>query len=154
MQRYVESFCGCSQVNTLKKPMVAQHSRNFKEAYRIYNGDPLKGGFRKIKEWFDLGQSWQIFFGSDGSGATLHWHAAAFNILYVGVKEWHITPPLYRGWAGMTAQSAKKRVADEPHSMKCTQMPGDLIYIPGECVGSGCIWLRCCVLTTAVCSDA
>lgn len=110
--------------------MHAEHSKNFDEVFGIYNGDPLRGGFRKIKEWFDLKQGWQIFFGSDGSGATLHWHAAAFNILYVGVKEWHITPPLYRGFSGMTAQSVKKRIADEPHSMKCTQMPGDLIYIP------------------------
>ncbi|EJK64767.1 hypothetical protein THAOC_14466, partial [Thalassiosira oceanica] len=108
------------------------HAENFDEVFGIYDGDPLRGGFRKIKEWFDLKQGWQIFFGSDGSGATLHWHAAAFNILYVGVKEWHITPPLYRGFSGMTAQSVKKRIADEPHSMKCTQMPGDLIYIPAE----------------------
>lgn len=70
-----------AHINTLKIPYVAKHAKNFNEAFRLYNGDPLKGGFRKITEWFDLKQSWQIFFGSDGSGATLHWHAAAFNIL-------------------------------------------------------------------------
>jgi len=110
--------------------MHAEHGKMFKEAYAMYGGDPLEGGFRKITEWFDFKASWQIFFGSDGSGATLHWHAAALNVLYVGVKEWHITPPLYRGHTGMTAQSTKKRIANEPYSIMCTQLPGDLIYIP------------------------
>ena len=82
-------------------------------------------------EWFDfVKHGWQIFFGSDGSGATIHWHAAAFNILYVGMKEWHITPPKHRGFSGMPAQQVKAKIGDEPFVLKCTQFPGDLIYIP------------------------
>ena len=34
-------------------------------------------------------------------GNTSHWHNAAFNVLYVGTKEWRVTPPKYKGMTGM-----------------------------------------------------
>ena len=111
--------------------MHAEHENNFNEAYAMYDGNPEEGGFRKLTDWFDfVKHGWQIFFGSDGSGATIHWHAAAFNILYVGMKEWHITPPKHRGFSGMPAQQVKAKIGDEPFVLKCTQFPGDLLYIP------------------------
>ena len=122
-----------------EKPMVhAFHPRrsDFNELYPNYNGDVLDsmGGFRAIREWFGLVESasdvvWQVFFGGDGSGATYHWHEAAFNILYVGIKEWKIAPPLYRGTTGMTAQKVAKSL-DDKVALTCIQQPGDMIYIP------------------------
>jgi hypothetical protein len=122
------------------KPMLhALHpiSSDFEELYPAYDGDILdsRGGFRTIKKWFpfiaektsDL--TWQVFFGGDGSGATYHWHEAAFNILYVGTKEWKVAPPLYRGWSGMTAEKASNAL-DENISLSCIQRAGDLLYIP------------------------
>ena len=113
--------------------MHAEHSRHFDEAYGMHGGDPTMpgGGFSRLVDYFPgVGHGWQIFFGSDMSGATLHWHAAAFNVLYVGTKEWHVTPPLYRGFTGMPAEVALERFASQPFGMRCTQRPGDLIYIP------------------------
>uniref|UniRef100_A0A7S4RXA4 JmjC domain-containing protein n=1 Tax=Ditylum brightwellii TaxID=49249 RepID=A0A7S4RXA4_9STRA len=122
-----------------EKPMVrAVHpkKKDFEELYPGFDGNVLdeRGGFRSIQQFyshvediFDVG--WQVFFGGDGSGATFHWHPAAFNILYVGVKEWKIAPPLYRGHTGMTAQQVAA-VLDPKISLTCIQRPGDMFYIP------------------------
>jgi hypothetical protein len=122
-----------------EKPMVhAFHPKHdeFMELWPDFDGKVLdkKGGFRSIQKYFKnvQGQNelvWQVFFGGDGSGATYHWHEAAFNILYVGIKEWKIAPPLYRGTTGMTAQKVKKTL-DDKIALSCIQQPGDLIYIP------------------------
>ena len=121
------------------KPMVHAfhpHGEDFDELYPDFDGDILDktGGFRSIQQYFKLVEYqddivWQVFFGGDGSGATYHWHEAAFNILYVGIKEWKIAPPMYRGWTGMTAQKVKASL-DDKISLSCIQQPGDLIYIP------------------------
>ncbi|KAL7556551.1 hypothetical protein ACA910_007055 [Epithemia clementina (nom. ined.)] len=120
-------------------PMVhARHPdrRAFKELFPVYKGNVYsrKGGWRMLRDWFDqepwdYHQSWQVFFGGDGSGATLHWHLGAFNALYVGVKDWIITPPKYRGFSGMPAVQAAQLV-DPPVRLQCTQYPGDMMYIP------------------------
>jgi hypothetical protein len=122
-----------------EKPMVhAFHpdENDLEELYPGFDGDILdkRGGFRSIQQYFKLVQGehdvvWQVFFGGDGSGATYHWHEAAFNILYVGIKEWKIAPPMYRGTTGMTAQKVKVRL-DDKISLTCLQQPGDLFYIP------------------------
>ncbi len=122
-----------------EKPMVhAFHpdGSDFEELYPNFKGHILdkKGGFRAIQQYFKGVENtedvvWQVFFGGDGSGATYHWHETAFNVLYVGVKEWNIAPPMYRGVTGMTAQKVKATL-DEQISLTCIQQPGDLFYIP------------------------
>ena len=122
-----------------EKPMVHAFHPNpsdFAELYPDFDGNVMddRGGFRSIRKFFGNVQGkedvvWQVFFGGDGSGATYHWHEAAFNILYVGVKEWKIAPPLYRGTTGMTAQRVAE-VLDDAISLTCVQQPGDLFYIP------------------------
>lgn len=122
-----------------EKPMVhAFHpdEKDFEELYPGFDGEVLdhRGGFRSIQQYFKLVREqddvvWQVFFGGDGSGATYHWHEAAFNILYVGIKEWKIAPPMYRGYTGMTPQKVAATL-DEKISLTCLQQPGDLFYIP------------------------
>ncbi|KAL3936672.1 MAG: hypothetical protein SGARI_002453 [Bacillariaceae sp.] len=112
---------------------------DFAELFPSYKDGNIydnKSGWRKLGEWFypeidelDGELGWQVFFGGDESGATLHWHNAAFNVLYVGIKEWKITPPWYRGFTGMPAMQATKMV-DPAVSVSCTQRPGDFVYIP------------------------
>jgi len=107
---------------------------DLEELFPQYDGDILdsRGGFQSIHNWFgknDVRLGWQIFFGGDGSGATYHWHAAAFNILYVGIKEWRIAPPIYRGWTGMGALQAAKQL-DEHYTLQCVQQPGDQVFLP------------------------
>jgi len=122
-----------------EKPMVhAFHPKqaDFNELFPGYDGDVLdpRGGFRTMKNWFPSIERindavWQVFFGGDGSGATYHWHEAAFNILYVGIKQWKIGPPLYRGTAGMTAKRVSETLDEKMH-FTCVQRPGDMFYIP------------------------
>ena len=122
-----------------EKPMVhAFHPEDyeFEELFPDFDGNIMheRSGFRAIQQYFKEVEEiddvvWQMFFGGDGSGATYHWHEAAFNILYVGVKEWKIAPPMYRGVAGMTAQKVSE-VLDDKISLTCVQQPGDLFYIP------------------------
>jgi oxalate decarboxylase/phosphoglucose isomerase-like protein (cupin superfamily) len=59
----------------------------------------------------------------------MHWHNAAFNVLYVGIKEWKVMPPWYRAYTGMTAKKANTMVHGDI-SLSCTQRPGDFVYIP------------------------
>jgi len=122
-----------------EKPMVhAFHPKPYdlEELYPDFDGNVMdkRGGFRSIQQFYTLVEhltdvNWQVFFGGDGSGATFHWHEAAFNILYVGVKEWKIAPPLYRGTTGMTANRVAETL-DPKISLTCIQQPGDLFYIP------------------------
>jgi len=122
-----------------EKPMLhAFHPEgsDFEELFPGYDGDIFdsRGGFRTIQKWFPHVKEvhhavWQVFFGGDGSGATYHWHEAAFNILYVGTKEWTIGPPLYRGTTGMSAQKVSEKL-DNKITYTCVQQPGDLFYIP------------------------
>jgi hypothetical protein len=122
-----------------EKPMVYAFHPNkdeLGELYPEFEGHILdkRSGFRSIQQYFKVveGQddiNWQVFFGGDGSGATYHWHEAAFNILYVGTKEWKIAPPMYRGTTGMTAQQVSAML-DDKISLTCLQQAGDLFYIP------------------------
>ena len=108
--------------------------------YPMYDEDKESYGmseYRKIADWFGSspvqwgGVPWQIFFGGDKSGATFHWHSAAFNILYVGTKEWRVSPPKYKGRTGMTPMNTAKQL-DDSFTLHCTQHEGDIIYLPTQ----------------------
>lgn len=114
-------------------PMVhARHPResDLEVLYPATNGEVINPthSFGKLTEFFHTqrGQM-QLFWGGERSGATYHWHRSAFNILYAGLKEWSLAPPLYRGWTGMPASEVQ---LDANFSLKCTQKPGDLIWFP------------------------
>ena len=127
-------------------PMVHAHhpkDKDFDELYPMYNGNVYheKGSSRKLKDWFgsfphqlSTKKGWQIFMGGDESGATLHWHGAAYNILYAGIKDWILTPPLYRGFTGMPARKASDFLRNEDpinkFVLRCTQQSGDIIFVP------------------------
>lgn len=124
----------CASQPTLHM-MHAEHDDHMDEVFRVHGGDPEAAGasFARIRDWFgdlDVKHGWQVFFGGDMSGATLHWHAAAFNILYVGAKQWLITPPRHRGFTGMPPEEVYERLRDAPFAVRCTQLPGDLMYVP------------------------
>jgi len=154
------SSSSSSSSSTLKDDGDNKDDSNNKDDTNNNDNDTINNAsFRIIKKWFghvvkerdDV--SWQVFFGGDGSGATYHWHDAAFNMLYVGVKEWKIAPPLYRGWSGMPALLASKaldmnivttdslnsnsnniRTGITQHipTLRCVQKPGDLFFIPNS----------------------
>jgi len=137
----VEAAKECKEMPGI--PMeVAWHpsEEEFEELWPMYKGEELysKSGWRSMEGWFgprgDYGEhlAWQVFFGGDGSGATLHWHGPAINNLYVGTKQWRITPPKYRGFTGMPARDAQEYLdeAEKDVVLGCVQHAGDMMYIP------------------------
>ena len=117
-------------------PMVhARHptNRDLELLYPATNGEVLNPthSWAKLTEFFHVHSHrkhrMQLFWGGDGSGATFHWHLSAFNILYAGLKEWRLAPPLFRGYTGMPASKVQ---LDASFSLKCTQKPGDLLWFP------------------------
>lgn len=73
----------------------------------------------------------QLFMGGKLAGATMHFHAHAYNMLFFGYKKWNLLPPRYTEMSGMSAldymEDAKKR-GIKPYT--CTQRPGDLVIVP------------------------
>lgn len=137
----IENCTQCAEMPDI--PMVtAWHpsDEEFSVLYPMYNDDEFYkiSGWRKVDEWFgsawewEKQLAWQVFLGGDKSGATLHWHDAALNILYVGTKAWRLTAPSHRGFTGMPAQKAAKILEQHLDSitLRCTQHAGDLIYVP------------------------
>ena len=114
-------------------PMVhARHpsKSDLEVLYPATNGEVVNPNysFGKQFEFFHSRRdNMQLFWGGERSGASFHWHDSAFNILYVGLKEWSLAPPLFRGFTGKPASEVQ---LDVNVSLKCTQKPGDLIWFP------------------------
>lgn len=71
----------------------------------------------------------QFYLGPAGSGAPVHFHGHAINSLAFGEKLWFLHPPsqaFYSKQSGLAfARSPRSR-----RSLRCTQSPGDLLYVP------------------------
>ena len=154
-QDYCEERMSIEEIEARKEceeqpgiPMeVAWHPKEseFGDLWPMYEDDELfeVGGWRKMEAWFGSRQdvkealAWQVFFGGDGSGATLHWHGPAFNNLYAGTKQWRILPPLYRGLTGMPAKEAQVYLDETESSivLGCVQHAGDMMYIVSDIMG-------------------
>lgn len=89
-----------------------------------------KTGSRRLHEF-----SAQFYLGAIGTGAPLHSHVHAYNILVHGRKKWFIAPPrhgLYsrepiRNWVASSYPSMLKSGAS---IYECIQEPGDVLYVP------------------------
>lgn len=87
--------------------------------------------------WLNAGAH-QLFAGGNGSGAALHFHNFAYNVLFFGVKHWLITPPRFAGISG--APSSLWRDEHAPRDLpagagmplRCTQGPGDMVIMPSH----------------------
>lgn len=73
----------------------------------------------------------QYFWGGDRSGAALHYHVAAFNVLFAGEKEWYVTPPYLAARSGIATYKLFDRSGiSMDHVFRCTQYAGDLVLLP------------------------
>lgn len=89
--------------------------------------------FEKVKEILPRinHMSKQYFWGGDRSGAALHYHVAAFNVLFIGEKEWYVTPPYLAARSGIATDHLFHRSGiNEKHLFRCTQYAGDLVLVP------------------------
>ena len=71
----------------------------------------------------------QFFLGGAGTGAPLHFHEAAVNVLAFGRKDWLLLPP---SLAAFSTQPARRLFAGPPPpgALRCTQMAGDIVFVP------------------------
>lgn len=70
-------------------------THGFKEqptSFRYGNTHPVMPFLRR--SWVQL-TSRQLFAGGAGSGASMHFHSAAYNALFFGTKHWLLLPPRY-----------------------------------------------------------
>jgi ribosomal protein L16 Arg81 hydroxylase len=72
-----------------------------------------------------------LFIGGDESGPSFHAHKDAFNILYVGLKQWRVVPPLYKGITAIHSNRAQ-HMLNKDAILRCTQGSGDMIYLPDQ----------------------
>lgn len=83
-------------------------------------------------------QSYQFAVGYAGTGAPLHFHNLAFNVLAVGQKEWLFLPPANATWsitpigAWLDGQTGGRQGwgGDGQGVGRCVQYPGDVVFVP------------------------
>ena len=76
----------------------------------------------------------QFFLGPAGSGAPLHWHDAALNFLAFGEKKWFLEPPTspFASYSNEPVLAWLSLHNGAVNSMQCTQLPGDLLFVPKD----------------------
>jgi hypothetical protein len=98
----------------------------------------------------------QVYVGAAGTGANLHHHICALNMLMYGSKQWWLVPPAHAEFHTLPAaalavalQQAEALAGGEavvevggptpqeeprerplPRTLRCTQRAGDLLYVP------------------------
>jgi hypothetical protein len=77
---------------------------------------------------------WTVGFGSGGSGAPFHAHAAAVNVAIVGHKLWHVYPPYTSNYTSDPTSIWHNRndVEELEKPVTFEQHPGDLLFIPAS----------------------
>ena len=76
----------------------------------------------------------QFYVGTPGSGAPMHYHEDALNVLVYGEKYWLMEPPARSQYSTIAAADYVRHVL--PHlppaarPMQCTQAAGDVMYVP------------------------
>ena len=84
----------------------------------------------------------QFYLGPPLSGAPVHFHRNAWNVLIYGEKRWFVYPPdrafyskqhVWEWW--------RETYKNRPDALECVQHPGDMVFIP-DMWGHGVINLR------------
>jgi len=77
-----------------------------------------------------------FFLGRAGSGAPAHIHADAVNAVVAGAKRWYVSPPAATVYSRTPvapwAAALDAAPVTDATPLRCTQRPGDVVYVPGE----------------------
>ena len=82
-----------------------------------------------------LKNSPQFYLGSAGTGAPVHFHTHAYNVLVHGRKKWVLLPPRHSLYATQHIQKWLQgpeytALRDSGTAIECVQEPGDVLYVP------------------------
>ena len=96
---------------------------------------------QELLDAFGGSQETQFFLGPTGSGAPVHYHGHAVNVLAYGAKRWKLMPPSHAFYSKMPAEEfylsriAEGNATEEdglgsPHELECVQHAGDVMFVP------------------------
>ena len=71
----------------------------------------------------------QFYVGGALSGAPVHYHSSAWNVLVYGQKRWFIFPPHQSFYSKQHVWEWWK-TRNRPQALECVQHPGDMIVLP------------------------
>lgn len=87
----------------------------------------------------------QLYVGGAGSGAAMHTHSDAYNVLMYGQKQWFLQPPALAEHSTVSIQDfiVHKLAHVPPHRapLQCRQESGDILFVP-QGWGHGTLNLR------------
>lgn len=90
-------------------------------------GDPRKDGTSVS----DGVGTMQLFLGGPGSGAPMHLHRLAVNVLAFGRKRWFLRHPTHASYSATPASVWVRSAEFEPDGMvSCVQEAGDVLVVP------------------------
>ena len=109
--------------------------------------DPLRADFDATPALFgadfaELNPRPQFYLGPAGSGAPLHWHVDAVNLLAHGRKRWFLAPPAAAAFSTVPAGAWLDQLDQlrngsgaldelvEAAPFECVQEAGDALYVP------------------------
>ena len=163
---YAESFGGGSNLTTVRAFMAGMRSthqqhKELDTAYRVafptYIFEPTNSEL--LLKHFSLpsvlnpnvthisSSKFQFYLGPALSGAPVHFHRSAWNLLVYGEKRWFLFPPntafysKQHVWDWWQNEYIKASSAIHSRALECVQHPGDLVFVP-EMWGHGVINLR------------
>ena len=105
------------------------------ELERVLSGHSLPAiGFFRHSKIYANGRE-QFFLGANGTGAPMHFHTHALNMLVYGRKQWFAIQPrfeaTYRGDIRTWAEEGKHKYLQQGIEVQeCIQEQGDVLYIP------------------------
>lgn len=125
---YGKSLGRTSRMSTLKEHLSNGSSYAFfqlnpQHHASLMNGLPSISLFSKFPTVFH-----QFYQGGKGTGAPMHMHVDALNVLVHGQKRWRISPPFQGVYSATPVQ--KESTGQEWHTREFIQYPGDIVYIP------------------------
>ena len=77
-------------------------------------------------------QKVQLSLGAAGSGAPLHFHSAAVNLLIRGAKRWSLVPPSAAHYSSIHPAEMSDAADENLRPLKCLQRTGDVIFVPDQ----------------------
>eukprot|EP00163_Fabomonas_tropica_P024301 TRINITY_DN419_c0_g1_i11.p1 TRINITY_DN419_c0_g1~~TRINITY_DN419_c0_g1_i11.p1 ORF type:complete len:825 (-),score=156.94 TRINITY_DN419_c0_g1_i11:157-2631(-) len=94
---------------------------------------------------WDIGATAEFYLGPAMSGAPVHYHRSAWNILIYGKKRWFVFPQQYTHFTNTPIvdwlQNGYQEAKEKKQVLECIQYPGDIIYVPNH-FGHGVLNLR------------
>lgn len=76
----------------------------------------------------------QFYLGGPGSGAPMHYHEDATNLLIYGKKQWYLHPPALAEYSTISIADYVRYILPglkgAARPLQCTQQAGDLMFVP------------------------